>query len=850
MRALTRCPLSRWAAVVAPHALIHHPSPKHTPPTPPTTTAPPPHPQSRFKLQGGTLPQKLGGPASPRRTTAVADALSANGRPNIIVLMADDLGWDDVALHHRRMGRPDTPLKTPNLDRFIKNRATEASSFYVTPMCSSTRAQLLTGREYARTGANWINMGYDYLNADETTMGEVFRDAGYHTAHFGKWHNAKDPRYAPWDRGFNHSVYPLDYVMQDAPFRVNGVWKPTKGWQEEVLMTEVLEYMGRRVVAQNKHEAAEGGNGSGNNGRRRSLLSGATDALASARLLENDLAQASSSPDARPFFIYYAPYSIHAGHRHADMSGPRWSRPAPPQYHAKYYAVPGLSRDTAQVWGMLEFWDAQFGRLLDWLDARPKVRDNTYLLVFGDNGPALFASEAGKANKPRRMPSGMAGSKGEVTEGGTRTVFAAMGPGIAPGAVRSTPLRVDDVLPTVAELAGVKPVTALPMTGRSFASVLKAGADEGPDAGATDELRDRIIFSLQPDCIVSADGMANGGSGGGDASEGGKGGGGVFLPELDGQRRTKKPQPLLDWDKGRNGTGWQRCVGARWRQYKWLGAGVDGDSGSDIGELYRFDLPQGWAEARGGLSKNVPLGVSYLETENTRVTDSEPAVARKLRDAARRWFEEIVMQEPHSFERPAIFIGDEGNANWNAPLDAVAEISPQDGGVTHPVPMGIMGLTQNGQRVRVRARVTRGGNYLVRATYVAKRPARVRVSVGSPADIDAGRAASVEATLQPNFGTGRTAQTIGPIELGETPVGQRWEVELKVLSGADDSGRPLFEPLTAIHFRPPVQGDHESIENEIDPRTVEMMLEQELGGTKNGGGGGGSGGGGGKNGRR
>ena len=208
------------------------------------------------------------------------------------------------------------------------------------------------------------------------------------------------------------------------------------------------------------------------------------------------------------------------------------------------------------------------------------------------------------------------------------------------------------------------------------------------------------------------------------------------------------------------------------------------------------------------------------------------------------------MQEPHSFERPAIFIGDEGNANWNAPLDAVAEISPQDGGVTHPVPMGIMGLTQNGQRVRVRARVTRGGNYLVRATYVAKRPARVRVSVGSPADIDAGRAASVEATLQPNFGTGRTAQTIGPIELGETPVGQRWEVELKVLSGADDSGRPLFEPLTAIHFRPPVQGDHESIENEIDPRTVEMMLEQELGGTKNGGGGGGSGGGGGKNGRR
>lgn len=462
---------------------------------------------------------------------------------------------------------------------------------------------------------------------------------------------------------------------------------------------------------------------------------------------------------------------------------------------------------------MLEFFDVQFGRLLDWLDAHPKVRDNTYFLVFGDNGPALFASESTRANKPTRMPSGMAGSKGEVTEGGTRTLFAAMGPGIAKGAVRSTPIRVDDVLPTVAELAGIDLVTALPMTGKSFASVLKAGPDEGPEAGATDELRDRVVFSLQPDCVD-----------------------GDFIPELDSKRRTKKPQPLLEWDKGRNNTGWQRCMGARWRQYKWLGAGVDGESTHELGELYRFDLPQGWSEDRGGLAKNIPLGVSHLESDKTRVTDTEPEVARKLRDAARRWFEGVVRDEPHSFERPTIFIGDEGNANWNAALEAVAERPPGPQGA-QVVPMGVQGFHSDGQRTRTRARVTRAGNYIVRATYRSGRPARVRISVGSPADLDAGRAAAVEATLQPNAGTGRGSQTIGPIELKETPRGQRWEIEVKVLSGGGGGGEnsaPLFAPLTNIHFRPPVQGNDDSLADEIDPRSVERMLEQELGGTKRG----------------
>jgi arylsulfatase A-like enzyme len=268
-------------------------------------------------LQGGFLPQELGGPIDPRRTAPVADKLSANGRPNIIVMMTDDQGWDDLALHQRRMGKSDTPLKTPNMDRFFRDRATEFSSFYVSPMCSSTRSQLLTGREYARTGAMWINSGWDYLNVDESLVSSVMRDAGFTTAHFGKWHNAKDVRYAPWDRGFEHSVYPLDYVMLDAPFRYNGVWKNTTGWQEEVLMGEFLGYRGARAGA--PRAAAEGGRGGG------------------------------VEPDARPFFAYYAPYSIHAGHRKADMSGPRWSRPAPQAYHDKYYSVPGLARDTAQV---------------------------------------------------------------------------------------------------------------------------------------------------------------------------------------------------------------------------------------------------------------------------------------------------------------------------------------------------------------------------------------------------------------------------------------------------------------------------------------------------------------------
>ncbi len=117
---------------------------------------------------------------------AARGGASGQARPNFIVILTDDQGWDDIGLHQpQKPGSRPTWVNTPHLDAFLR-QATEFDNFYVTPMCSQTRAELLTGRDYPRTGTMLINGGYDFLHRDEETMGEFFASAGYDTSHFGK----------------------------------------------------------------------------------------------------------------------------------------------------------------------------------------------------------------------------------------------------------------------------------------------------------------------------------------------------------------------------------------------------------------------------------------------------------------------------------------------------------------------------------------------------------------------------------------------------------------------------------------------------------------------------------------
>jgi len=119
-----------------------------------------------------------------------------NLNPNVLILMTDDQGWGDLSIHGN------TNLKTPNIDSFAKNGAT-FSRFYVSPVCAPTRAELLTGKYFVRTGVNGVTRGYERMNTNEKIISNYFKEKSYSTGLFGKWHNGSQPPYHPNSRGFD-----------------------------------------------------------------------------------------------------------------------------------------------------------------------------------------------------------------------------------------------------------------------------------------------------------------------------------------------------------------------------------------------------------------------------------------------------------------------------------------------------------------------------------------------------------------------------------------------------------------------------------------------------------------------
>lgn len=127
--------------------------------------------------------------------------------PNIILISADDLGFDDLAINGN------TTVTTPNLDKLAQQSVT-FNDFSVSPVCSTTRASLLTGRQFYRTGVSGVHGGRDYLNRDETLLPQMLKQQDYATGTWGKWHLGKSPGYMPWERGFDEAYYAELYQHQ------------------------------------------------------------------------------------------------------------------------------------------------------------------------------------------------------------------------------------------------------------------------------------------------------------------------------------------------------------------------------------------------------------------------------------------------------------------------------------------------------------------------------------------------------------------------------------------------------------------------------------------------------------
>lgn len=125
------------------------------------------------KIVGMFLPILLG---------STFHAVAAAPRPNMVVFLADDAGWGDYS----RNGN--LQVSTPAIDSLARDGVT-LDRFYVCPVCSPTRAELLTGRYHPRTGVRGVSTGQERMDLDERTIAEAFQAAGYATGAFGKWHN-------------------------------------------------------------------------------------------------------------------------------------------------------------------------------------------------------------------------------------------------------------------------------------------------------------------------------------------------------------------------------------------------------------------------------------------------------------------------------------------------------------------------------------------------------------------------------------------------------------------------------------------------------------------------------------
>lgn len=326
-------------------------------------------------------------------------AVGATKPPNVIHIVADDLGWKDLGFQGA------TDVRTPKLDRLAREGA-RFEQFYVQPMCTPSRAALLTGRYPMRYGLQTLvipSKGTYGLSTDEYLLPQVLADAGYQTGIIGKWHlGHADRRYWPRQRGFDYAygavLGEIDYFTHDA----HGV----TDWQRD-----------------NEPIKAEG------------------DATT---LLGDDAVRSveKQQDKEKPFFLYLTFTAPHAPYQ------------APDEYVERFGDIPDKTRRVYAA--MISCLDDQVGRVVEALD-RTGQRGDTLIFIHSDNGGMCDARLTGEG-KVDSIPCDnglLRGGKGQLYEGGTRVPAFANWPGhIAPGTVIQTPVHVVDILPTLAALGG------------------------------------------------------------------------------------------------------------------------------------------------------------------------------------------------------------------------------------------------------------------------------------------------------------------------------------------------------------------------------------------------------------
>ena len=329
----------------------------------------------------------------------------ADTPPNIVLIMTDDQGWGDLSISGN------TNIETPNIDRLAETGVT-FERFYVSPVCSPTRAELLTGRYHPRGGVYSTSAGGERLDPDETTIGNYFKNAGYATATYGKWHNGMQPPYHPNARGFD-----------DFYGFCSGHWgnyfSPMLEHNGEIVkgngfVVDDFTDHGMAFIEQNKH---------------------------------------------KPFFLYMAYNTPHSPMQVPDRWWNKFENKKLEMFHhePEKEDIPF----TRAALAMCENIDWNVGRIVEKVEELG-LTENTIIIFLSDNGPNSW-----------RWNGGMKGRKGSTDEGGVRVPMFIKWEGVLqPGKKIDEIAGVIDLLPTLADITGIDIQPEKPLDGVSLEPLL------------------------------------------------------------------------------------------------------------------------------------------------------------------------------------------------------------------------------------------------------------------------------------------------------------------------------------------------------------------------------------------
>ena len=335
-----------------------------------------------------------------------------NKQPNVIIVMTDDQGIGDLSCH----GNP--WLETPNLDAFYKE-SVRMTDFHVSPVCTPTRSAILTGRYPINNGAWATYKGRDALSEGAITMADIFRQNGYTTGMFGKWHLGDNYPVRATDCGFDVAIHHKaggvgelsDYWGNsyfDDVYYVNNHPKQFEGYCTDVWFSEAMKFM--------------------------------------------------ETNKDKPFFVYIPTNAPHSPFIVDSV------------YAAPYKALEGKKIVGAAFYGMLANIDENFGRMEAFLQEEG-LAENTVLIFMTDNGSGGGVSTDGKLGHNH----GFRGKKGDKTEGGHRVPFFIRWPnGNIKGGKDMDELTAHiDLLPTLAGLCKLTLPQNMHLDGIDFSSLLQ-----------------------------------------------------------------------------------------------------------------------------------------------------------------------------------------------------------------------------------------------------------------------------------------------------------------------------------------------------------------------------------------